>query len=107
MEQGSGLMGYLPFILIIGVFYFLIFRPQQQRAKRQKEMIEALAPGNEVMTAGGMIGRIESVNETAVRLEIAPTVVITLQKSAITGLLPPGTMASPEELPPPPPSCCA
>lgn len=107
MGANTNLMDYLPFVLIIVVFYFLMFRPQQQRAKRQREMLEALAVGNEVLTAGGIMGKIVDVSATIVRIEIAPTVVIALQKSAITTLLPPGTLESPENLSPPPPSCCA
>ena len=111
MGANSGLMDYLPIILIIAFFYFVVFRPQQQRAKRQKEMLEALAIGNEVLTAGGLMGKVASVSPTIVRLEIAPCVVIAIQKSAITTLLPPGTLEAPEQLPDQfnqqPPSCCA
>ncbi len=111
MGASAGFMDYLPIILIIAFFYFVIFRPQQQRAKRQKEMLEGIAVGNEVLTAGGIMGKVASVSPTLVRLEIAPAVVIAVQKSAITTLLPPGTLESPEQLPEQfnqqPPSCCA
>lgn len=111
MGANSSFMDYLPIILIIGFFYFIVFRPQQQRAKRQKEMLEAITIGNEVLTAGGIMGKVASVSPTVVRLEIAPSVVIAVQKSAITTLLPPGTLESPEQLPEQlnqqPPSCCA
>ncbi|RJX33573.1 MAG: preprotein translocase subunit YajC [Oxalobacter sp.] len=107
MGANFNLMDYLPFILIIVVFYFLMFRPQQQRAKRQREMLEALSVGNEVLTAGGIMGKIVDVSSTIVRIEIAPHVTIAIQKAAVTTLLPPGTLDAPENLPPPPPSCCA
>lgn len=104
-------MDFLPIILIIAFFYFIVFRPQQQRAKRQREMLEALAIGNEVLTAGGIMGKVTSVSPTLVRLEIAPSVVIAVQKAAITTLLPPGTLESPEQfsdqINQQPPSCCA
>ena len=111
MGASSSFMDFLPIILIIAFFYFIVFRPQQQRAKRQREMLEALAIGNEVLTAGGIMGKVTSVSPTLVRLEIAPSVVIAVQKSAITTLLPPGTLESPEQfsdqINQQPPSCCA
>lgn len=111
MGASSSFMDFLPIILIIAFFYFIVFRPQQQRSKRQREMLEALAIGNEVLTAGGVMGKVASVTPTVVRLEIAPSVVIAVQKSAITTLLPPGSLESPEQLSDQfnqqPPSCCA
>jgi preprotein translocase subunit YajC len=107
MGAGSSYMDYLPIILIVAFFYFFILRPQQQRTKRQKEMLDSLTEGNEVVTASGILGKIVSMNPTLVHLEVAPGVVIMVQKAAVTTLLPPGTMASPDQLPPQTPSCCA
>jgi preprotein translocase subunit YajC len=107
MGNSSSFMDFLPIIVIIGVFYFLMFRPQQQRNKRQQEMMNALEIGNEVMTAGGILGRVMSVTPAMVRLEVAPGVVVTMQKTAISTLLPPGTLDAPDNITPPPPSCCA
>jgi preprotein translocase subunit YajC len=107
MGAGSNFMDFLPIILIVAFFYFFILRPQQQRTKRQKELLDSLAEGNEVITACGMLGKIVSLNTTIVHLEVASGVVIMVQRTAIATLLPPGTMASPDQLSPPAPSCCA
>ncbi len=86
------LMSFLPLIIIFGIFYFMLIRPQMKRAKEQKAMIAALAKGDEVLTNGGVLGRIEEIAETFVTLEIADKVSVKLQKSAITAVLPKGTI---------------
>jgi preprotein translocase subunit YajC len=107
MGSASNFMEYSPYILIFVFFYFFILRPQQQRTKRQKELLESLAEGKEIVTACGMLGKIVSLTPTIVHLEVAPGVVIMVQKTAVATMLPPGTMDSPDQIPPPPPSCCA
>ena len=89
---GSDLMAFLPMIAIIVVFYFLLIRPQQKRAKETKAMLEALQKGDEVVTAGGVVGRIAKLGEAYANVEIAPNVEITVQRSAISLLLPKGTI---------------
>ena len=93
-----GLMGSLttfaPLIIMFVVMYFLMIRPQQKRQKETKEMIEGLKKGDEVVTAGGIVGRIAKVTDTHVRLEIAPGVEIVVQKNAITAPMVNGTMKS-------------
>jgi preprotein translocase subunit YajC len=86
------LMSFLPLVILFGIFYFMLIRPQMKRAKEQKSMISALAKGDEVLTNGGILGRIEDLAEQFVTLEIAPNVVVKLQKQAISAVLPKGTL---------------
>lgn len=92
--QGAGFMEFLPLIVLVAVFYFLILRPQSKRAKEQKAMIEALQRGDEVITTGGEVGRISKVYEQYVGVELAENVEVTVQKIAIQGVLPKGTIKS-------------
>jgi preprotein translocase subunit YajC len=86
------LMSFLPLVILVGIFYFMLIRPQMKRAKEQRAMIAALAKGDEVLTNGGILGRIEDMAEQFVTLEIAPNVVVKLQKQAISAVLPKGTL---------------
>jgi len=88
----EGLMGFLPIILLFVILYFLMIRPQMKRAKEQKAMIEALQKGDEVVTAGGLVGRIIKLGDQYVTLEIAPNTEIVLQRSAVQVPLPKGTL---------------
>ena len=89
---GGNLSSFLPFILMFVVMYFLMIRPQQKRAKEQRAMMEALAKGDEVVTAGGILGKISKVGDTYVTLEVATGTDIVVQRNSITTLLPKGTM---------------
>ena len=84
----------LPLLVLFAVFYFMLIRPQMRRAKEQRNMISALAKGDEVVTNGGIAGRVEDIGDTFVTLEIAPNVKIKLQKSAISLVLPKGSLKS-------------
>jgi len=90
----GGLMQMLPLLLIFVVFYFLLIRPQTKRAKEHKAMTEALQKGDEVVAAGGMVGRITKVSDAYVSLEVAPQVEISVQRAAVQMLLPKGTIKS-------------
>ena len=90
----AGFMGLLPIILMFVLLYFLMIRPQMKRAKEQKQMIEALQKGDEVVTVGGVVGRIAEMRDAYVSLEIAPAIEISVQRSAVQTLLPKGTMKS-------------
>ena len=87
-----GFIGFLPIILMFVLLYFLMIRPQMKRAKEQKAMIEALQKGDEVVTAGGVVGRITKLGEQYVTLEIAPSTEIVVQRSAVQVPLPKGTL---------------
>ena len=86
-----GYIGLLPIVLMLVLLYFLMIRPQMKRAKEQKQMIEALQKGDEVVTAGGVVGRITKLSDAYISLEIAPNMEINVQKSAVQVLLPKGT----------------
>jgi preprotein translocase subunit YajC len=90
--QDGGITQYLPLFALIIVFYFLILRPQQKRAKEQKSMIEALQKGDEVVAAGGLLGRVSKVDENYVSVEVAAGVTINVQKGAVQTVLPKGTI---------------
>jgi len=90
--QPDMLQGLLPFILILPLFYFLLIRPQTKRAKELKQMISSLAKGDEVVTSGGLLGRVTEVGENFVAVEIADGVQVKVQKSAVAGLMPKGTI---------------
>ena len=91
-DPTGGLMQLLPIILMFVVLYFLMIRPQMKRTKEHKALIEALAKGDEVVTGGGIAGRITKVSENFIGLEIANAVEIQVQKQAVTLLLPKGTL---------------
>ncbi len=91
-QEGSGLMGLLPLILLFVVFYFLLIRPQQKRAKEHRELVSALKKGDEVTTYGGILGRIVDLDDSLVELEIAKDVVVKVQRANVSGLMPKGTL---------------
>ena len=91
-STGGDLMTFLPMIAIFVVFYFLLIRPQQKRAKETRSMLEALQKGDEVVTAGGIVGRIAKLTDQYANIEIAPNVEISVQRGAIAQLLPKGTI---------------
>ena len=93
---GSG-PGYEQFIIIIGMFallYFLMIRPQMKRAKEHKQMTEALQKGDEVVTAGGLLGKITQIGEGYISIQIAPNTEVQVQRTAVQTLLPKGTIKS-------------
>ena len=92
------LLGFLPIILMFVVLYFLMIRPQMKRAKEHRTMLEALQKGDEVITAGGMVGKVTKVGEGYVTVEVAHTagqpVEMQFQKQAVQTVLPKGTIKS-------------
>jgi preprotein translocase subunit YajC len=88
---GSEFLTLLPMVGIFVVFYFLLIRPQQKRAKEQKAMIEALQKGDECVTAGGIVGKVTKLDENYVTLQVGTTE-INFQRNAITALLPKGSI---------------
>lgn len=88
----SGLLSFLPLIVIFIVFYFLLIRPQTKRAKEHRQLVEKLATGDEVVTNGGLLGRITHVGDSFVTVELADNVKIKLQKHAVASVVPKGTM---------------
>ncbi len=88
----GSLTGMLPLVLMFVVLYFIMIRPQMKRQKEHKAMIEALAKGDEVATAGGLLGRVTRMGEGTLHLEIASGVEVQVQRSAVTQVLPKGTV---------------
>lgn len=88
------IMSFLPLIILFGIFYFMLIRPQMKRAKEQRSMIAALAKGDEVLTSGGLLGRIDEIAEQFVVLEVSPGITVKMQKQAISAVLPKGTLKS-------------
>ena len=90
--QPGGFMSLLPLILIFVVFYFLLIRPQMKRQKEHKNMVAALAKGDEIVTQGGLLGRITDVGETFLTVELADGVSVKLQRHAVGAVMPKGTV---------------
>ena len=86
------LMSFLPIVIIFALFYFMLIRPQMKQAKVQKAMIDALKAGDEVATAGGVIGKVTKVGDNYVSIEIAANTVVNVQKHTVQTMLPPGTI---------------
>ena len=92
--QSSPMAGLLLPLVFIGVMFFFMIRPQMKRAKEHRELIAKLAKGDEVITNGGIAGRIDDLGENFVSVEIAEGVKVKLQRAAITAVLPKGTLKS-------------
>jgi preprotein translocase subunit YajC len=92
--QGGGLMSFLPLIIIFIIFYFLLIRPQMKRAKEHRKLVAELAVGDEVVTNGGLLGRITKVGESFLTVELTDNVQIKLQRHAVASVVPKGTIKS-------------
>ncbi|KXU90630.1 preprotein translocase subunit YajC [Caballeronia megalochromosomata] len=90
----SSLMSFLPLILMFAVLYFIMIRPQMKRQKEHRNMLSAMAKGDEVVTNGGIVGKITKVTDAYVGVEIAEGTEITIQKASVTTILPKGTIKS-------------
>ena len=92
--QGGGLSMILMMVVLFGLMYFMMIRPQMKRQKEHRAMVSALAKGDEVVSNGGLAGRVEEVGETFITIEIAPNVKVKLQKGAVSQVLPKGSLKS-------------
>ncbi len=92
--QPSALMQFLPLVLIFVVFYFLLIRPQTKRAKEHRAMVAALELGAEVVTSGGILGKVTQLGEQYLSLEIADGVSVKIQRHTVAQVLPKGTLKS-------------
>ncbi len=93
-QQGGGLVSIMMLVVMFVAFYFLLIRPQAKRAKEHKAMISALAKGDEVVAAGGMLGRVTELSDQYATVEVAEGVQIKVQRQAIQTVLPKGTLKS-------------
>lgn len=91
---GGGLMSFLPLIVIFAVFYFMLIRPQMKRSKEHRQLVSQLSKGDEVVTNGGLLGRITEVSESFITLEVADKVQVRVQRQAIANIMPKGTIKS-------------
>jgi preprotein translocase subunit YajC len=91
---GGGMGQILILVVFVVVFYFLLIRPQQKRAKEHQAMLSKIGVGDEVVTSGGILGRIHEINDNFVTVEIADGVRIKVQRAQITSLVPKGTYKS-------------
>jgi preprotein translocase subunit YajC len=90
--QSDPLLGFLPLVIIFVLFYFLLIRPQSKRQKEHRQMVEALASGDEIVTGGGVLGKVVDVGEQFVAVEVASGVTLKVQKHTIAAVLPKGTV---------------
>jgi preprotein translocase subunit YajC len=93
-QQGGG----FEFLIMIGIFfaimYFMIIRPQQKRAKEHKALLDGLSKGDEVVTSGGLLGKVAGIGENFVEIKVSDNTTIKVQKHAIGSVMPKGTMKS-------------
>jgi preprotein translocase subunit YajC len=89
--QGDAFGFFLPMIVIFVAFYFLLIRPQQKRQKAHSELVSALTTGDEVLTAGGILGKVTAVSDHYATLKIADDVEVKVQKSTVSAVVPKGT----------------
>lgn len=86
------LFQFAPLVILIVIFYFMLIRPQMKRNKEHRQMLGALAKGDEAVTSGGIAGKVINIGENYVSLEVSDGVAIKIQKAAITSVLPKGTL---------------
>jgi len=93
-SQSDSLIGFLPLIVIFVLFYFLLIRPQNKKQKEHKQMVDTIGTDDEIVTGGGMLGKITEIGESFVTVEIANNVSVKVQKHTIAAVLPKGTVKS-------------
>lgn len=96
-QQGDPTVSMLFFVGMIVIFYFLLIRPQQKRAKEHRKMVEAIGKGDEVVTNGGILGKIVDLSEQYLTIEIADNVQIKVQRNAVSTVLPKGSLKAAEK----------
>ncbi len=90
--QSAGLISFLPLIFLFAVFYFMLIRPQMKQAKQHKQLVAGLAKGDEIVTSGGLLGKIKEVGDNFIVVEIARETEIKVQKQAVSAVMPKGTL---------------
>lgn len=91
---GGGISLIIWTVIFIGLMYFLMIRPQMKRAKEHKQMVDSLSKGDEIVTSGGLLGRIKEIGENFILVEIGKDMEVKVQKHAVSATLPKGTMKS-------------
>ncbi|MCZ6565733.1 MAG: preprotein translocase subunit YajC [Gammaproteobacteria bacterium] len=90
--QGGGYEMFIMIAIFFAIMYFMIIRPQQKRSKDHKKLLSSLSKGDEVVTSGGMLGKILKVGDNSIKVEIAEGVAIKVQKDSISSVLPKGSL---------------
>ena len=90
--QGIDFMAFMPFVFLIAVFYFILIRPQMKRTKEHKTMLEALQKGDEIVAAGGLVGRVTKIDENYITMQVADSVEVRVQRPSLQLVLPKGTI---------------
>ena len=90
-DAGGSLFSLLPLVVIFVLFYFLLIRPQQKRAKQHKEMVAALKKGEEIVTKGGLLGKVTEVSDNFVTVEVSSGLNVRIQRQSISQVMPKGT----------------
>jgi len=88
----GGILSFLPMIALFVVFYFLLIRPQQKRQKEHKNMVAELAKGDEIVTMGGILGKITAVDENFITVEVAKGTELKIQRASVQAMMPKGTV---------------
>ena len=91
-QQGSSGSFIVMMVVFIAIFYFMLIRPQTKQAKEHKSMLESLSKGDEIVTNGGMLGRVNKIGDNFIAIEIAQNLEVKIQKQAVSTVLPKGTM---------------
>ncbi|MEZ5647107.1 MAG: preprotein translocase subunit YajC [Burkholderiaceae bacterium] len=91
-DTTSSLLSMLPLVLMFVVLYFVMIRPQMKRQKEHKAMVEALSKGDEIVTAGGFLGKVSKIGDTYISVELASGIEVQMQRSAVVQVLPKGTV---------------
>jgi preprotein translocase subunit YajC len=91
---GGGMQMIIMMVVLFGLMYFMMIRPQMKRQKEHKALLAALAKGDEVVTNGGIAGRVDELGESFITVEIAPNVKVKVQKGAVSQVLPKGSLKS-------------
>ena len=91
-SQSGGLISFLPLIILFAVFYFMLIRPQLKQAKQHKQLVADLAKGDEIVSNGGLLGKIKEVGDNFIVVEIAKETEVKIQKQSVAAVMPKGTM---------------
>nr|WP_281784154.1 preprotein translocase subunit YajC [Sinimarinibacterium flocculans] len=91
-QQPNALMQFLPLILLVVLFYFMLIRPQMKRNREHRDMLGKLVKGDEIVTNGGIAGKIADIGEAYLSVEVADNVLIKIQKASVASVLPKGTL---------------
>jgi len=90
--QPGGLISFLPLIVIFALFYFMLIRPQMKRAKEHRQLVAGLQKGDEVVTSGGLLGKLTSIDDSFVTVKVAENTEIRVQRHAVASVMPKGTL---------------